>query len=125
MPRIVELDALLIESARARAMFREAHPELSFASLAGGEPMRHPKKSREGFAERLELITHASSMARSLVADAWLTLGGDGLARDDVLDAAANALMAFAGTKRWRSLPPRPPRDSQGLPMRIVYADLS
>lgn len=123
-PRIIELDALMRTSAKARAMFRESHPELSFRALAGGHPMTHAKRTRKGFEERLACIERAHPQARAVVADAWLMHGGAGLSRDDVLDAMANALIALAGPARWQSLPARPPRDEFGLPMRIVHAVL-
>ena len=125
LPRVLELDRLLEHSAKARGIFRESHPELCFWALAGEQPMQHPKKTQAGFEERLVTLSRYWSEAETLAGRAMLHLVGSGVARDDILDAFANALNAHAGTARWRTLPARPMKDPKGLPMRITYADFS
>ena len=46
-----------------------------------------------------------------------------GVARDDVVDAMAAAVTAAAGDAALRTLPTRPPRDTCGLPMEMLYID--
>jgi predicted RNase H-like nuclease len=121
--RIAELDDLLDQSSRARRMLREAHPEVSFWALAGGTPMAHPKKTAQGFTERLAVLEQNWPQAKRAVAEGWLMNSGNGVSRDDVLDAMANALVAKAGPQRWRCLPDSPQLDAKGRPMEIVYAD--
>ena len=87
--------------------------------------MQHPKKTQAGFEERLVTLSRYWSEAETLAGRAMLHLAGSGVARDDILDAFANALNAHAGKARWRSLPARPMKDPKGLPMRITYADFS
>lgn len=122
-PRIRELDELLRSSAKARTMLRESHPEVCFWALAGGHPMCFPKKTREGFAERLAVLEQRYPGATDLMGRAYLLHTGDGVARDDVLDAMANALNARAEPSDWRTLPRHPIRDGFGIPMSITYAD--
>lgn len=42
--------------------------------------------------------------------------------RDDVVDAMVAAITATASTDSLQTLPAYPPKDSQGLPMEMVYA---
>jgi predicted RNase H-like nuclease len=119
LPRIRELDDLLRADPVARAVFREAHPELLFAGLAGG-PMSHPKKTRDGFAERLTILSILHPDAEALIASAFLAYGGFEAVRDDIVDAFVLALCARKPAQL-RSLPETPETDPQGLPMQMVY----
>ncbi len=92
----------------------EAHPELSFAALAGA-PLAARKSTWAG-----------AELRRTLLAQAGITLAGDlGLAGeqagvDDVLDAAVAAWTAqrvSQGTAR--CLPDPPETFSDGLPTAI------
>lgn len=59
LPKIRDVD---VELQRARSLLphvHEVHPEVSFSVMAGGKPMRHSKRTREGLEERLVLLqTH-------------------------------------------------------------------
>jgi predicted RNase H-like nuclease len=82
--KIRVLDGL--QSPQLQQRLFEACPELSFACLAGGRPMQHPKRSAEGRAERVALLERKLG-----------PLGGAppaGAAPDDVLDAFALAWTA-------------------------------
>jgi predicted RNase H-like nuclease len=92
----------------------EAHPELSFAELAGA-PLAVRKSTWAG-----------AEMRRTLLARAGITLTGDlGLAGeqagvDDVLDAAAAAWTAWRVSQgSARCLPDPPETFSDGLPSAI------
>ena len=119
VPKIRELDTLLLQQSRAQAIFHEAHPELLFAGLAGG-PMSHPKKTRDGFTERMTILSILHPDAETLVASAFLAHGGFEAARDDVVDAF---VLALAARKREQllGLPAEAERDPKGLAMQIVY----
>lgn len=81
VPRIDEVDRLIEPADQLR--FRETHPELAFSRLAGGVPMRHPKRSPAGRAQRSRLLRDAGwSLPERL----------RGTRPDDVTDAAALAL---------------------------------
>ncbi|MEB3321681.1 MAG: DUF429 domain-containing protein [Synechococcaceae cyanobacterium] len=116
--KIGQVDRLLrSEPARAKRMV-ESHPEVAFLVWNGGRPMRHPKRTAAGRAERLALVEqlHPGSFAhirsrfrRRDVAD------------DDILDALA--LLRTAGRlARGEALLLGAPgdRDGRGLPMRIA-----
>lgn len=118
--KIREVDALLRSDPGAHPRLREVHPELAFRAWNGGEPMTTYKKKPAGRTERLALI------------EAWLGSGVLARARgaclkkqvadDDILDAIAALWTAHRIAEgRAETLPERPPRDSAGLPMRIVF----
>ena len=119
VPKIREVDELMRADERARELLREAHPELVFTGLAGG-PMSHPKKTRDGFTERMTILSILHPDAETLVASAFLAHGGFDASRDDVVDAFVLALAATRG-EELASLPAEPEVDAQGLPMRISY----
>jgi predicted RNase H-like nuclease len=72
-----------LESPRLQQRLFEACPELSFALMDDGRPMRHPKRSAEGRAERVALLEQESGLGPVDSAPPA------GAARDDVLDALA------------------------------------
>ncbi len=101
-----------IHAAPARAV--EAHPELSFAALAGA-PLSSRKSTWAGAAERRSLLARAG-----IVIPGDLGRAGAQAAVDDVLDAAAVAWTArrvAAGSAG--SLPDPPERFGDGIPCAI------
>jgi predicted RNase H-like nuclease len=72
-----------LESPRLQQRLFEACPELSFALMAEGQPMRHPKRSAEGRAERAALLEQKPGLGPVGSAPPA------GAAPDDVLDALA------------------------------------
>ena len=118
--RVRELDEFLNERGEWRERLVEVHPELSFLALNGGEPLPASKHRIDGIYRRRGLIAGAFGMAaiQSVVSQ----LAGTRVKEDDMLDAFAalwSAQRVAAG--KGESLPPDPPRDARGLPMRIVF----
>jgi predicted RNase H-like nuclease len=92
----------------------EAHPELSFAAMAGA-PLRSRKTTWAGAAERRALLGQAG-----LLLPDDLGLAGDRAGVDDVLDAAAAAWTARRVSQgSARCLPPAPEIFSDGIPAAI------
>jgi predicted RNase H-like nuclease len=117
---IVEADDLLGEVPEARAVVAESHPEVCFRAFAG-DPLSHPPDVAAGYAERLRtLAEYDPEAAPTLQAAAEDTEGAD-VTVADVLDALALAYTARPGPGSIRTLPPEPPTDDEGLPMRIAY----
>lgn len=111
-PKIMEVDAF-VQANRAHDI-REAHPELVFLRLNGGEPLPS-KKSEEGTRLRRSLLKRECIKE----IDVWLIREriGTGAKADDVLDACA---VAIAARDAANSFPEgEPPRDGRGLPMQI------
>jgi predicted RNase H-like nuclease len=121
LPKIREVDTLMQASGRARALLREAHPELCFAALNGGEPMQHNKKATAGIDERLAVLRAHLPGAESLYEEVVSSVPRKALARDDILDACVCAVAA-SRESHWVSLPGEIQRDAVGLPKEIVYA---
>lgn len=124
VPKIREVDALLQRRGRARLRLRESHPELCFAALNDGLPMRFAKKQRDGFEERLAVLTRHWRPAPRAAEAALAAFPRGQVARDDVLDALVLAYTASLPAGRRGTLPARPRRDEKGLRMEIVRAVL-
>ena len=120
MPRIAELDALMRADHAARKVIREAHPEVCFRGLAGG-PMAHSKRTTPGFDERLAVLSQFWPQTSAAVREALAEFPRAVLARDDVLDALALAIVAARPKAQLRSLPGTPVQDRCGLPMQMIY----
>jgi predicted RNase H-like nuclease len=92
----------------------EAHPELSFAAMAGA-PLRDSKSTWAGAVRRRQLL-----MAQGIDLDGDLGLSGLRVGVDDVLDAAAVAWtarrVADGGARR---LPAETERFSDGVDCAI------
>ena len=111
LPKIREVDRQMTPALQDR--LREAHPELVFQRLAGGNILPR-KKSPEGRQRRRGLV---AALGFSDI-DAWLgALKGAGAAPDDLLDACALALAAHRPGAVLRS----PATDARGLRMEIWY----
>lgn len=117
-PKIKEWDDLLSADPVLQNRVREVHPEVAFTMWAG-RPMEYSKKTREGRAERRELVEgHFGADAVGQVRERY-PVGQ--VAHDDILDAFAvlwTAERIFRGEAR--TLPAEPPVDTSGLRMEIV-----
>ena len=123
-PKIAEVDEALLSSDRkAKPEVREAHPELCFWALNGGQPMESKKKGKEGEEERLDVLRKILPPANidDIYTDACSKFCGKNVAKDDILDALAAAVTAWKGFGHLQTAPDNPPQDSKGLPMEMVY----
>ena len=118
--KIRELDMLLRSDPGLAERVIESHPEAAFWRLAGGSPMRLPKKIKgrvnpAGMAERRALLARHGLPVAILEAAPPAGAGAD-----DLLDAAA-VLIVAARFARGEAVPfPDPPaRDRYGLPIAI------
>jgi predicted RNase H-like nuclease len=117
VPKVREVDDLLRDNPQLRECVREVHPEVSLYFMANHRAMAHAKKSPDGHAERVKLLSKhfGDAVARSLQrepAGCW---------RDDVVDAFA-ALWTAGRIVRGDAvtLPKDPDLDRLGLRMEIV-----
>ena len=118
IPKVEEVDAFIRDNGDTRLY--EAHPELAFAVLNGGEAIGPPKRGMPGFELRYDLLApYASSKHLDAALAAYPRKQA---ARDDVLDAFAVLLTAQRIVRRIaRRVPPQPVFDSAGLDMAIWY----
>ena len=116
--KIREIDAVMTPDLEARVF--EVHPELAFWRLNGERPMDLPKKVKSaahgpGLAERAALLATCGISAGFLDQKRPVGVG-----RDDLIDAAVNAVIAeriAAGVAT--PFPEAPERDGRGLRMAI------
>lgn len=118
-PKVAEVDDCL--SPALQSWVVEVHPELSFWAMNGHEPMAHPKRTPDGYADRRALLLrHLAPVdvpERSAAARLAPPAGPD-----DVLDALAVAWSANRLVLRragW--FPPEPEFDARGLRMEINW----
>jgi predicted RNase H-like nuclease len=113
-PKMREVDDLLRTRPRLKRVVYEAHPELAFARMNGGQPVLTKKRKPDGYAERCRLLAaHGFACPVERLA---------GAARDDILDAIAVCRTALLIAERKAArLGPARVRDRYGLPMNIWY----
>ena len=120
MDKIADVDAVVRTWPAFGEKLHEVHPEVSFAALGGGEPMRHAKRTQEGFDERIEHL--ADVFPETVLHEALEAFPRAEVGRDDVLDAFvvlwSAKRIALSTAER---LPAEPPRDSCGIEMAIWY----
>lgn len=98
----------------------EVHPELAFVAINNGAPMRHAKRTAEGFNERYARL--AGHFETSVLDAALGAFPRSKVARDDVLDAFAVLLAAARiSTGQGRRVPAESVLDSAGIEMSIWY----
>ncbi len=94
----------------------EAHPELSFASLRGGDPVPGTKKVWGGVMERMDLLVAAGIAVPADLGEAAQA------APDDVLDAAVVAWTAQRVAAGQAGCLPDPPEDGlDGAQVAVWY----
>jgi predicted RNase H-like nuclease len=118
--KIKEVDEFVINYP-SKVAIREMHPEICFWSLNERLPLDHAKKKKEGFEERLNLLSKHFKPTGAIVEKAMSEFLRKELARDDVLDALVGAVMAMHPLK---SIPGTPVFDDKGIRMEMVYAEL-
>jgi predicted RNase H-like nuclease len=117
-PKIREIDGLMTPELEARVF--EVHPELAFWRLNNGEAMNLPKKIKSrangpGLDQRRDLLVSCG-----LERDFLDQTPPRGCGRDDLLDAAANCLIAGRiAAGRAEPFPNAFQRDGKGLRMAI------
>jgi predicted RNase H-like nuclease len=117
--KIREVEALLEADGDTRFRVRESHPEICFWALAG-RPMKHSKKTEEGFRERLEVLDKIRPGSIEIVRKSMGKRKRVGF-RDDLVDALALAVAASFAACSLATLPAVPEVDSKGLRMEMVY----
>lgn len=121
IPKIKEVDALLRNDRKARAMVREIHPEICFWALAGGRPMNHKKSTPGGIEERVAVLNRFRPSLGDESRRILSKLPPSKAKMDDILDAMAASITALVCPKQLRTIPESPPSDSYGLSMEMVY----
>lgn len=125
VPKIREVDELLLSAGESRAKVRESHPEVCFWALNGGKPMAYNKKTGAGMRERQSLLQIALAAIHPSLGgflEVAQILKPRGVAPDDFLDALALAATALLGQRHGlAAIPNDPETDARSLPMEMVH----
>lgn len=116
LPKIRQLDQLLLADPQRSDRVHEVHPELAFSQWNGGEPMAHGKKTAVGAAQRQALV---EAQFPGLALKIRTGVAKSKLADDDILDAIA-CLWSARRLLRKGALVLGSESDGCGLPMRIT-----
>lgn len=118
--KIREIDTLLIARPELIARLYETHPEVAFWRLNGARAMAEPKKVKSALAPLGLMERRALLEARGLPASLFDAPRLPGVGADDLLDAAANVLIACRIAEGEAEPFPAPlERDARGLPIAI------
>jgi predicted RNase H-like nuclease len=117
-----QVDDFLLSNPQARQKIRETHPEICFWALAGGKTMQFPKKKKHGFKERFDLLKKVFSPTQAMVNAALKRYQRKEVAKDDILDSIAAAIVACSPVRSLTTVPEMPGKDAKGLPMEIVFS---
>ncbi len=120
MPKIREVDELMDARPEARDRMFEVNIELLFWALNESHPMKHYKKTTQGFSERMELLNHWFPQSSDLYEDALRSYLRKDVSRDDIVDALSAAVSSFVTKGELQEIPVERQIDSKGLPMRMV-----
>jgi len=114
IPKIRQVDAAITPGCQQWAF--EVHPEVCLWALNGHCPMKHNKKTREGAAERIAVLS-------SIFAEIERHLGNrpPRVGADDLLDAAAAAWTALRWHRHEAECVCTPERDEMGLETTIRF----
>jgi predicted RNase H-like nuclease len=121
--KIAQVDDLLLERGSGVRQLREVHPEVCFWALAGGEAMRHGKKTAAGRKERLAVLMRYEPEAVALVERALAETLRRDLMADDVIDATVSFITAEAASESLMSIRGEPLIDDRGVIMEMVHLD--
>jgi predicted RNase H-like nuclease len=120
IPKIKEVDSLIIESINARYKIKETHPEICFLAFKG-KPMKYSKKIKSGFNERKELLNSIYPPTNDIIKHALNTYKRKEVKKDDILDALIASVTAINGINKLTCIPKNPEIDSKGIRMQIIY----
>lgn len=115
LPCIKQVDSFLQSNPEWKERLIESHPECAFQALNGGKGIETSKHTPEGIEERIAILSHYVFNVRELVDSVSKSK------KEDILDSLCLAVTSKFG---YVSIPKKPFRDSKGLPMRIVIADI-
>lgn len=119
LPKIREVDEYL-SGCEKKTIIHEMHPEICFWALNDRRPMAYNKKKKEGYEQRLDVLTKYYAGARNIIELAMTQYKRKEVARDDIVDALVGGVTAM-NSSQLRRFPDTLEFDDKGLPMEIVY----
>lgn len=125
VPKIKEVDEFLFENKTLQGKIFEAHPEVCFAGLNEGLPMKFKKKEKDGIRERIDLLENIFPIAKEIFEEGKSKFLKKDVLPDDVLDALGLAISGLFGIKYGFSfVDPNSKFDQRNLEMNMIYFDI-
>lgn len=121
VPKIREIDDLLLSQTLLQGVVRECHPELCFWALNGKQAMQYNKKKEQGKQERLSILEKYFEPCHQLFEQACSQFLRRQVAHDDIIDAMVCAVTAKHGYNNYCTVPALPEQDAHGLAIEMVY----
>jgi predicted RNase H-like nuclease len=119
MDKIRQVDHVMNRPPKKQKCFREVHPEVCFWALNHRKPMKNRKSSKGGRKERIRVLAPIFQNLRGIVTKDNRPRG---VKVDDILDALVAAYTAAqVAIGKAGKLPEKPPLDSKGLKMEMLY----
>ncbi len=123
VPKIREVDALMLSRDDARLHIRESHPEVCFWSMNGRAAMRNRKARSAGIKERLAVLEKRWPKSLQTYDAMRGAYARSDVASDDIVDAMALFVAACQSKSRLQTVSETCDTDSAELPMEMVYAE--
>jgi predicted RNase H-like nuclease len=121
IPKIRDVDTFLAKNEIFRGKVKETAPEVCFQAFTVS-PIKYPKKSPEGFSERMTALKSICLAADKIVDAALSKYRRKEVAKDDILDALVAAVTAKMGQRYgFRYVPGESEKDSEGLNIQMVF----
>jgi predicted RNase H-like nuclease len=121
VPKIREIDDLMLSQTSLRGVMRECHPEICFWALNGKRAMQYNKKKAQGKQERLSILQQYFEPCDELFEQASSQYLRRQLAYDDIIDAMVCAVTSRGGYDNYSTVPVTPEQDAHGLALEMVY----
>lgn len=118
--KIKSLD-LFLQKTNSENCFEESHPEYCFYLLNNVTHLQHKKSTKEGQAERLNILQKYSKDAQVCFETAMTNYKRSELKADDILDAL---VLFIANSLPLGFIANEPRYDSKGIAMRIAYPNV-
>lgn len=117
--KIQQVDAVVQQDGRAKAVLRESHPELCFYAINDRNPVAYGKKSERGREKRMDLLESKLDDPKRLYEKTMERFLRKHVGRDDIIDAIA---LAVAARSESLTFVPEEANDTDPW-MRIYYPE--
>ena len=125
LPKIREIDHYLQTYPEWKNRLLESHPEYCFSLLNAGRPVLENKKTADGAAKRLTLLSKYYPQSQELLKAFKFQYPSLSSQTDDLLDALSLAIIGAIGLKEgFHSIPRIPSEDAKAIKMQIIGANL-
>lgn len=125
VPKMKDVDQFILKNKTYQGKIYESHPEICFAGLNNGLPMKEKKSIKEGIFERINLIEKYYTKSNSIFEKGRKEFMKKEVKDDDLIDAIVLAVTGVLGEKHGFSFISNHPikQDIHGNDMKMIYFD--